>query len=156
MWILRICEEQGRHWTRDRFIKQMEQVIEIAEIKYAKEVGWRYACIFYHSSCHAAMADVHWTWTRWMSSLRGNNKLWGAQHGTNRFVNCIIKRWIVGKWQKDWRWFFWNSWYISGKEDSRVDGEHSCSVLWFPRQKEHDRANAEKANIPHFLPKFHL
>lgn len=139
MWILRICEEQGRHWTRDRFIKQMEQAMEIAENKYPKEVGWRHACIFDHSSCHAAMADVHWTWTRWMSSLRGNNKSWGAWHGTYRFVNCIIKRRMEGKWQKDWRWFLKvvvYQWY------STVDGEHSCSVLWFPRQKEHGRANA--------------
>ena len=35
----------------------MKRAIEIAEIKYPKEGGWRHVWVFDHSSCHAAMAD---------------------------------------------------------------------------------------------------
>ena len=31
--------------------------MDIAEIKYPKEDGWRHVWVFDHSSCHAAMAD---------------------------------------------------------------------------------------------------
>ena len=50
-------ENREGYWTRDRFIKQMEWAIEMAEIKYPKEGGWRHVWVFDHSSCHAAMAD---------------------------------------------------------------------------------------------------
>ena len=50
-------ESREGYWTRDRFIAQMHRAIEIAEIKYPKEDGWRHVWVFDHSSCHAAMAD---------------------------------------------------------------------------------------------------
>jgi hypothetical protein len=50
-------ERREGYWTRDRFIVQMHRAIEIAEIKYPKEDGWRHVWVFDHSSCHAAMAD---------------------------------------------------------------------------------------------------
>ena len=43
--------------SKDRFIAQMHRAIEIAEIKYPKEDGWRHVWVFGCSSCHAAMAD---------------------------------------------------------------------------------------------------
>lgn len=49
--------ERGNYWTRDKFVKQMERAVDIAEIKYPKEDGWRHVWAFDHSSCHAAMAD---------------------------------------------------------------------------------------------------
>ena len=57
----RECLEYGEskegYWTRDKFIAQMHRAIEIAEIKYPKEGGWRHVWVFDHSSCHAAMTD---------------------------------------------------------------------------------------------------
>ena len=50
-------ESREGYWTRDKFIAQMHRAIEIAEIKYPKEGGWRHVWVFDHSSCHAAMAD---------------------------------------------------------------------------------------------------
>ena len=35
----------------------MERAIEIAEIKYPKEGGWRHMWVFDLSSCHAATVD---------------------------------------------------------------------------------------------------
>jgi hypothetical protein len=55
--ILEGGENREGYWTWDRFIKQMERAIEIAEIKCPKEGGWRHVWVFDHSSCHAAMAD---------------------------------------------------------------------------------------------------
>ena len=54
---LEYVENREGYWTRDKFISQMQRSIEIAEIKYPKEDGWRHVWVFDHSSCHAAMAD---------------------------------------------------------------------------------------------------
>ena len=35
----------------------MKSAVEMAELKYPKEEGWRHVWVFDHSSCHAAMAD---------------------------------------------------------------------------------------------------
>ena len=50
-------ENREGYWNRDRFIDQMKQAVEIAEIKYPKSEGWRHVWVFDHSSCHNAMAD---------------------------------------------------------------------------------------------------
>ena len=50
-------EAKEGYWTCDKFIKQMEKAIKIAEFKYPKSDGWRHVWIFDHSSCHAAMAE---------------------------------------------------------------------------------------------------
>ena len=51
-------ENREGYWTRDKFVKQMERAVDIAEIKYPKEDGWHHVWVFDHSSCHAPMADV--------------------------------------------------------------------------------------------------
>lgn len=50
---------EGRegYWNRDKFISQMKRAIQITEVKYPKDEGWRHVWVFDHSSCHAAMAD---------------------------------------------------------------------------------------------------
>ena len=35
----------------------MKSALEMAEVKYPKDEGWRHVWVFDHSSCHAAMAD---------------------------------------------------------------------------------------------------
>ena len=50
-------ENREGYWTRDKFIAQMNCAVEMAELKYRKEEGWRHVWVFDHSSCHAAMAD---------------------------------------------------------------------------------------------------
>ena len=40
-----------------RFMAQIRRAAEIAEIKYSKEQGWRFCCVFDNSSCHNAMAE---------------------------------------------------------------------------------------------------
>ena len=50
-------ENREGYWTRDKFIDQMKSAVEMAELKYPKEEGWRHVWVFDHSSCHAAMAD---------------------------------------------------------------------------------------------------
>ena len=54
---LKYGESKEGYWTRDKFTIQMHRAVEIAEIKYSKEEGWRHVWVFDHSSCHAAMAD---------------------------------------------------------------------------------------------------
>ena len=54
---LKYGESEERCWTRDKFIAQMNKAIEIAEIKYPKDDGWRHIWVFDHSSCQCAMAD---------------------------------------------------------------------------------------------------
>ena len=38
-------------------MEQIKKAVEIAEVKYPQEKGWRHVWIFDHSSFHAAMAD---------------------------------------------------------------------------------------------------
>ena len=45
------------YWTSDKFMKQMEMAVKIAEYKYPKAAGWKHVWIFDHSSCHGAMAE---------------------------------------------------------------------------------------------------
>lgn len=54
---LEYWENREGYWTCDKFVKQMERAVDIAEIKYSKEDGWRHVWVFDHSSCHAATAD---------------------------------------------------------------------------------------------------
>ena len=54
---LEYSESKEGYWTRDRFIAQMQRAIEMVEIKYPKQDGWRHVWVFDHSNCHAAMAD---------------------------------------------------------------------------------------------------
>ena len=49
-------ESKEGYWTSDKFMKQMEMAVRIAEVKYPKSDGWRHVWIFDHSSCHGAMA----------------------------------------------------------------------------------------------------
>ena len=50
-------ESKEGYWTADKFMKQIEEAVKIAEIKYPKTEGWRHVWIFDHSSCHAAMSE---------------------------------------------------------------------------------------------------
>ncbi len=50
-------ESTEGNWTSDKFMKQMEMAVKIAEVKYPKEEGWRHMWIFDHSSCHGASAE---------------------------------------------------------------------------------------------------
>ena len=50
-------ESREGYWTSDKFMKQMEMAVKIAEMKYPKNDGWRLVWIFDHSSCHGAMAE---------------------------------------------------------------------------------------------------
>lgn len=50
-------ESKEGYWTSNKFMKQIEMAVMIAEVKYPKKDGWRYVWIFDHSSCHSAMAE---------------------------------------------------------------------------------------------------
>ena len=50
-------EAREGYWNSDRFMKQMEIVVRIAEVKYPKAEGWKHVWIFDHSSCHGTGAD---------------------------------------------------------------------------------------------------
>ena len=45
-------ENKEGYWTRDKFITQMKNAVEMAELKYPKEEGWRHVWVFDHSSCN--------------------------------------------------------------------------------------------------------
>ena len=45
------------YWTNERFMKQMDEAVKLAEKKYPKNEGYRHVWIFDQSSCHAAKAD---------------------------------------------------------------------------------------------------
>jgi transposase len=131
----------------------MQVSIEVAEIKYPKEDGWRHVWVFDHSSCHAAMAlDVNKMNVkpagkqRIMRDTTWNGKVWKL-YSTDRDGKKVAKgmkmvleeRGIstVGK-SADWM--------------RQTLGEHSD----FKGEKSMiERMLIQKAHIPCFLPKFH-
>ena len=50
-------ESKEGYWMSDRFMKQIQMAVKIAEVKYPKDEGWKHVWIFDHSSCHGAAAD---------------------------------------------------------------------------------------------------
>ena len=50
-------ESKEGYWTAEKFMRQIEFAVTIAEVKYPRAEGWRHVWVFDHSSCHAAMAD---------------------------------------------------------------------------------------------------
>ena len=50
-------ETREGYWTNEKFMKQLNKAVKIAEVKYPKADGWNLVWIFDHSSCHTAMAE---------------------------------------------------------------------------------------------------
>ena len=50
-------EAKEGYWTSEKFMEQVSRAVEIAEVKYPKEEGWKHVWIFDHSSRHAAMSE---------------------------------------------------------------------------------------------------
>ena len=93
-------ENKEGYWTRDRFIAQMQRAVEIAEIKYPKEEGWRHVWVFDHSSCHAAMADDAPDIGKMNVKPGGKQRIMQTQHGMGECGNYITKRGMGKRWRK--------------------------------------------------------
>ena len=50
-------ENKEGYWTSERFMAQIESAVQIADIKYPREKGYRLVWIFDHSSCHVTYAE---------------------------------------------------------------------------------------------------
>jgi transposase len=50
-------ESRDGYLTSDKFMKQLEKAVKIAEFKYPISDGWKIIWIFDHSSCHTAMSN---------------------------------------------------------------------------------------------------
>ena len=66
----------------------MERAIEIAEIKYLKEEGWRHVWVFDHSSYHAAMADDALD----VNKMRGETTDYAGHHMELEGVEVVLHR----------------------------------------------------------------
>ena len=149
-------ENREGYWTRDRFIKQMERAIEMAEIKYPKEGGWRHVWVFDHSSCHAAMADDALDVNkmnvrpggkqRIMRDTTWNGRVW-KMHYTERDgrkvakgLKMVLEERGVSTVGKTAEWM-----RTTLAEHSDFRDEKSMV----------ERMLIEKGHIPCFLPKFH-
>lgn len=54
---LEYSESRDGYWTGPKFMKQMENVVKIAEAKYPKEDGYRLYWVFDQSGCHMAYGE---------------------------------------------------------------------------------------------------
>ncbi len=43
---LKYGESKEGYWTSDKFMKQMEMAVKVAEFKYPKDAGWKHVWIF--------------------------------------------------------------------------------------------------------------
>lgn len=50
-------ESREGYWSCNKFMKQLQNAVKIAEIEYPRADGWNVIWIFDHSSCHTAMAE---------------------------------------------------------------------------------------------------
>ena len=55
--LLEYGESREGYWTSEKFMKQMEKAVEVAEAKYPNEKGYRLFWVFDQSSCHTAFND---------------------------------------------------------------------------------------------------
>ena len=147
-------ESRGGYWTRDKFIAQMHRAIEIAEIKYPKEDGWRHVWVFDHSSCLAAMADDALDVSKYMNVKPGGKQrimrdtTWnGKMYYTERDGKKVAKGMKVVLEERGVS--------TAGKTGDwmrQTLGQHSD----FRDEKSMiEQMLIEKAHIPCFLPKFH-
>ena len=149
-------ESKEGYWTRDKFIAQMARAIEMAEIKYPKEDGWRHVWVFDHSSCHATMADDALDVNkmnvkpggkqRVMRDTTWNGKVWkmyyAARDGSKvaKGMKMVLEERGVSTVGKTGEWM------------RRMLGQHSD----FRDEKSMiEHMLLEKGHIPCFLPKFH-
>ena len=49
--LLEYRESREGYWTSDKFMKQMEYIVEVAEAKYPKEQAYRIFWVFDQSTC---------------------------------------------------------------------------------------------------------
>ena len=50
-------ENKEGYWTSDKFLAQIKEAVQIVDVKYPREKGYRIVWIFDHSSCHGAYAE---------------------------------------------------------------------------------------------------
>ena len=55
--LLEYGESKDGYWTSERFLKQMDEAVKIADIKYPRSEGYRVNWLFDHSSCHNAYSE---------------------------------------------------------------------------------------------------
>ena len=57
--LLKYGKSKEGYWTSEKFMKQMEYAVEVAEAKYPKEQGYyRLFWVFNQSTCHGAYSDM--------------------------------------------------------------------------------------------------
>jgi len=50
-------ENKEGYWTSDKFLAHIKEAVQIVDVKYPREKGYRIVWIFYHSSCHGAYTE---------------------------------------------------------------------------------------------------
>ena len=145
-------ENREGYWTRDKFLGQMKGAVEIAELKYPKEDGWRHVWVFDHSSCHAAMADNALDASKMNVNpggkqrrmrdtvWRGMKQSMNDRHGVPKGMRQILKE--------------------RGVDVSRMTAEEMRATLAAMDDFKLEKSLIEhflikRGHIPAFLPKFH-
>ena len=50
-------ENKEGYWMLDKFLNQIKDAVQIVDVKYPREKGYRIAWIFDHSSCYGAYSE---------------------------------------------------------------------------------------------------
>ena len=145
-------ENREGYWTRDKFIDQMKSAVEMAELKYPKEEGWRHVWVFDHSSCHAAMVD----------DALDANKMNVNPAGKQRKMRDTVWR-GVGQSMNDSRGVPKGMRQVLRERDvdvSGMNGDQMRATLAAMDDFKNEKSLVqhlliERGHIPAFLPKFH-
>jgi hypothetical protein len=145
-------ENREGYWTRDKFIAQMKSAVEMAEVKYPKDDGWRHVWVFDHSSCHAAMADDALDAKKMNVNPGGKQRkmrdtVWGGMvqsmndhRGVPKGMRQVLKERHVD---------------VSGMTADQMRATLAAMDDFKNEKSLIQHLLIEKGHIPAFLPKFH-
>ena len=145
-------ESREGYWTSEKFMKQMEKAVEIAEAKYPKADNWKHVWVLDSSSCHTAKADDALEVSKMNVNPGGKQKVmrdtvWGGRVQTMNYALGIPKGMRVVLEER-------------GINTRTLVGDQMREIL-----AQHDDFKNEKSRVEHFLdakghtvlflPKFH-
>ena len=145
-------ESREGYWTSEKFMKQMEKAVQIAEVKYPKCDNWRHIWVFDSSSCHTAKAPDSLEVSRMNVNPGGKQKVmrdtvWAGKVQTMNYALGIPKGMRVILQER-------------GINPQTLNADQMRTIL-----SQHDDFRNEKSRVEQFLdskghttiflPKFH-
>ncbi len=152
---LKYGENKEGYWNLKRFMNQISFAVEIADVKYPREQGWKQCWIFDNSSCHNAMSDDALNVKRMNVKPGGSQRVMrdSSYNGKEQKMYFMRQGVKVAKGLKmvlEQRGIA-----TEGKNKQWMQDTLSQHVDFKFEKSEIEKFLLKKGHIPTFLPKFH-